>query len=78
MAFDTPDSSPIHHRLLTHRRPAVVRWRNHHANTYFSAIPLGFSTNRWPSKTRATNPCATSRSASNSPCARLVGKLRVP
>ena len=46
----------MHNRSLTHRRPAVVRWRNHHANTCFSAIPLGFSANRRPSKPNATNP----------------------
>ncbi|HZL42849.1 MAG TPA: hypothetical protein VFD66_06180 [Verrucomicrobiae bacterium] len=27
----------IRKRSLTHSRPAAVRWRNHHANTCFSA-----------------------------------------
>jgi hypothetical protein len=27
-------------RWLPHRRPAVIRYRNHHANTRFFAIPF--------------------------------------
>jgi len=71
-ALDTADSSPIHRRSLTQRRPVVVRPRSHHTNTRFWAIPLGCFARLPASTSNIFNPSPNSRSASASPCARLA------
>jgi len=52
-----------------------LRPRNHHANTCFSAKPLGRSPKRPASKPNAASPSPTKRSASASPCARLAAPV---